>query len=98
MTPADQFTFVEPEVELFVGGIEAVRSMCNQLFDVDAVGAPDGRYIHVEGLCLTEHAAALTNDISSFPAHGDNGSRCHGGAISFVEVKVCEFNVVLLPV
>mmetsp|Transcript_36709 Transcript_36709/g.104435 ORF Transcript_36709/g.104435 Transcript_36709/m.104435 type:complete len:214 (-) Transcript_36709:38-679(-) len=58
-----------------LGRFGRIGSMANVSSQVNGVITSNRSRLRCQGLCLSQHLSALLNDILSFPAHADNGTR-----------------------
>ena len=75
-------TFREPHLQFVFGTFGRVGSVANIATKIDGEISTDAPWLGVKWLGLSQHLATLLDDILSFPAHADNGSRRKEGSES----------------
>jgi len=73
-TPIDDLLSLEPERNLLLCSLHAVGPVADVTAHIDGIVPADGARLRIERVSLSEHAAALLDNILAFPHHGENWS------------------------
>jgi len=75
--PALDLALVEPQGNLLLAVLDAVRAVAHVATDVESVVATDGAGGRGKGVGSTEDGAASLDGVTSFPDHSADGARAH---------------------
>ena len=73
----NEFLRLEPETNLVVGRLDSIRSVADVTSNMDCEVTPDGAWLGVSWVCLSQHATTSLHCVETLPDHGANWAAGH---------------------